>query len=214
MRLWVWTGLFGLALVPLLVLAASDKDSVASSYWTTDYDEHFQKYTKRYFGPNFDWEWFKAQAIAESGLNPLAKSSTGAKGLMQILPSTYAEIRRSNPYFSNINDPRWNIAAGIYYDRTLYGAWPEIPESDRLFFAFGSYNAGLGGMLGAYRRSGNRARSWSQVEAFAPKETRNYVQRIRHLKNREEALQKAPARLRLEMLSQDKIAVPFRSATP
>ncbi len=34
------------------------------------YDPYFSKYTKRYFGPAFDWTRFKAQAIAESNLNP------------------------------------------------------------------------------------------------------------------------------------------------
>ncbi len=139
------------ALYPGNIVQAGNKEHVRSRHWSRDYDHHFQKYSKRYFGPNFDWEWFKAQAIAESGLNPQAKSGTGARGLMQILPSTYAEIRKANPYFSHINDPRWNIAAGIYYDRYLYSSWTEIPENERLMFAFGSYNAGLGGMLNAYR---------------------------------------------------------------
>ena len=122
---------------------------------------------------------------------------------MQILPSTYAEIRRANPYFSHINDPRWNIAAGIYYNRYLYKSWPEIPDSDRLFFTFGSYNAGLGGMIKAYKRGGKRARNWGQVAPYAPTETKNYVQRIRKLKDHEAAIQAAPKRLRLKMLKQE-----------
>ncbi|MCK5784786.1 MAG: hypothetical protein KAH06_10080, partial [Desulfobacterales bacterium] len=32
------------------------------------YDGYFSKYSKRYFGPGFDWRYFKAQAIAESRL--------------------------------------------------------------------------------------------------------------------------------------------------
>lgn len=188
-------------LVPLLVLAA-EGDSVDSSRWTKEYDPYFQKYSKRYFGPNFDWKWFKAQSIAESGLNPQAVSVTGARGLMQILPSTYAEIRGKNPYFSHINEPRWNIAAGIYYNRYLYREWPQIPEGERLFFTFGSYNAGLGGMRSAYRRGGSKARNWKQVAPHAPQETRHYVARIHQLKDREDALQAVPGRLRLKMLSE------------
>lgn len=203
MSSWRVPALFAGLLLPLLALAAGGiSHGVDSRHWTAKYDHHFQKYAKRYFGPNFDWEWFKAQAIAESGLNPQARSSTGARGLMQILPSTYEEIRRANPWFTHITDPRWNIAAGIYYDRYLYGSWPEIPESERLFYAFGSYNAGLGGMMGAYRRSGRSARNWAQVAAYAPLETRNYVARIQQLKKREEKLQAAPRRLRLKMLTQ------------
>ena len=88
--------------------------------WPTKYDQYFKKYSKRYFGPNVDWRWFKAQGIAESALQDKALSPVGAKGVMQIMPSTFAEIRRKNPQFINIDEPRWNIAAGIYYNRYLY----------------------------------------------------------------------------------------------
>ena len=38
------------------------------------YDQTFRKYSKRYFGVGFDWRVFKAQAMAESEMNPNAKS--------------------------------------------------------------------------------------------------------------------------------------------
>ena len=41
---------------------------------TNQYDDTFKKYSKRYFGAAFDWTHFKAQAMAESGLNPDATS--------------------------------------------------------------------------------------------------------------------------------------------
>ena len=55
---------------------------VHSGKWTDQYDRHFKKYSKRYFGPLFDWHWFKAQAIAESALSHDAESHVGARGLM------------------------------------------------------------------------------------------------------------------------------------
>ncbi|MDH3559685.1 MAG: transglycosylase SLT domain-containing protein [Gammaproteobacteria bacterium] len=91
--------------------------------WPDGYDVHFKKYAKHYFGPNFDWRWFKAQAVAESGLKPNAKSKSGARGIMQILPSTFSEIQKKNPHLKDMDSPRWNIAAGIYYDRLLYKRW-------------------------------------------------------------------------------------------
>ena len=36
------------------------------------YDPAFRKYTKRFFGPAFDWRHFKAQGLAESGLDRVA----------------------------------------------------------------------------------------------------------------------------------------------
>src|SRR5262249_42867535 len=53
------------------------------------YDPMFRKYTKRFFGPAFDWKYFKAQGFAESGLKASAKSWVGARGVMQLMPSTY-----------------------------------------------------------------------------------------------------------------------------
>ena len=185
----------------LCLPASARPEQMDAVHWTTKYDRFFKKYTKRYFGPNFDWKWFKAQAIAESGLKPLAASHMGAQGLMQILPSTYAEIREQNPHFTHIHEPRWNIAAGIYYNRYLYRYWAKIREEERLFYAFGSYNAGLGGVLRAYKKTGKKAKTWKQVAPYAPDETRKYVKRIRKLRNREEALQAVPKRLQLEMLS-------------
>ncbi len=180
-RAWLW---LLLALLPALALAGVHKH-VEHKHWSNDYDKLFRKYTKHYFGPHFVWHWFKAQAIAESGLNPKAKSSAGAKGIMQILPTTYEDIRKKNPFIADITEPRWNIAAGIFYDRQLYRKWKkkkQVHTQDRLLFAFGSYNAGYGNVLKAFKRAhkkhGDDLREWSQVAPFAPGETRHYVKRI------------------------------------
>ena len=63
----------------------------------TTFDRHFAKYSKRYFGAGFDWRYFKAQAIAESGLQVDVRSRVGAVGLMQVMPRTFEEIRQRNP---------------------------------------------------------------------------------------------------------------------
>jgi soluble lytic murein transglycosylase-like protein len=156
-----------------------------SPQWSSAYDSYFRKYAKRFFGPGFDWHWFKAQAIAESTLDPAARSPTGARGLMQILPSTFAEIKTANPHFSHLEEPRWNIAAGIYYDRVLYDRWDTPPPlENRLAFTFASYNAGYGGIRRAAKRAARAGRKpdrWTQVEPHAPAETRRYVRRIRQL---------------------------------
>jgi len=157
--------------------------NVHSEGWTDEYDDYFRKYTKRYFGPHFDWRWFKAQAIAESGLQHDIKSHAGAIGLMQILPSTFEEIRGKNPHYIDIKTPRWNIAAGIYYDHYLYRKWPDLPELERLYLTFASYNAGFGGALRAYKRANPPVESWQAVSPHAPKETQGYVKRIRTLRN-------------------------------
>jgi hypothetical protein len=88
------------------------------------YDRYFSKYAKRFFGAGFDWTHFKAQAIAESNLNIKAKSHVGAVGLMQIMPATFLEITQKNKFIAgSAGEPRWNIAAGISYNRSLWNYW-------------------------------------------------------------------------------------------
>jgi membrane-bound lytic murein transglycosylase F len=154
--------------------------------WTDEYDGHFRKYSKRYFGPNIDWHWFKAQGIAESALNSKAKSSAGAKGIMQILPSTFEEIQQRNPQFISLTEPRWNIAAGIYYDRQLYRNLTDIQSfQSRLYMTFAGYNAGYGGVLKALKKAPGTKKAdkeWEDIYKFLPRETRGYVKRIVYLK--------------------------------
>ena len=156
---------------------------------TTRYDELFRKYTRQYFGPGFDWKIFKAQAMAESNLSANAKSWVGARGLMQLMPATYREIQTKNPELGTIDDPRWNIAAGIFYDKRLYDAWSEMNMTEsRLSYVLGSYNAGRGTLLNAkatVRKEGLDEQQWKHVENHAHKvprwryeETLNYVRRI------------------------------------
>ena len=66
------------------------------------YDDIFKKYSKRYFGAPFDWRFFKAQGIAESELNANARSWVGARGIMQLMPSTFAAIASKRPEFRSI----------------------------------------------------------------------------------------------------------------
>ena len=180
-RSWGW-----LLLIPVLAWAGTEKH-VDHRHWPDTYDRLFRKYTKHYFGPHVDWRWFKAQGIAESGLNPRARSPAGAVGIMQILPSTYREIRRKNPLIQDISEPRWNIEAAIFYDRQLYRKWKrklDLNTGDRLKFTFASYNAGYGRILKSYsraRRKRDKIRRWEHVAPFAPPETRAYVARIQRL---------------------------------
>jgi membrane-bound lytic murein transglycosylase F len=176
-----------LLFLPSLVLAGSFKH-VNHKHWSDNYDRFFKKYSKHYFGVGFDWRWFKAQGIAESGLQPDAISSSGARGIMQIVPTTFAEIQASNPGYLDIDDPQWNIAAAIYYDRRLYRRWnKQLPGDQLLDFTFASYNAGFSRIQRARKKAGGEAaaRAWKRVAPFSPPETRNYVQRIRGLMQRD-----------------------------
>ncbi|HVX41224.1 MAG TPA: transglycosylase SLT domain-containing protein [Gemmatimonadaceae bacterium] len=152
------------------------------------YDVTFRKYTKRYFGPAFDWKYFKAQGFAESGLDPNAKSWVGARGVMQLMPSTYHDIASHRRDFGSIDQPEWNIAAGIMHDRYLWELWADkIPDDERHQFMFASYNAGEGTITraAAVARAKLGQTDWPNVERIAPSvrrwrylETLGYVHRI------------------------------------
>jgi len=153
------------------------------------YDVHFRKYSKRYFGAGYDWRVFKAQAIAESRLDSAALSRAGARGIMQLLPSTFSEIRSHNPDLESIDDPRSNIAAGIHHDRRLWRLWSDHDsEIERQRFMFASYNAGRGTILraqAAARRRQLDERVWRDIESVAPavtgwryRETFSYLRTI------------------------------------
>ena len=156
---------------------------------TERYDPIFRKYTKRYFGIGYDWRIFKAQGMAESDLHPDATSHVGARGIMQLMPSTYKLIASRRTEFGPINDPEWNIAAGIMHDRYLWTLWgKDVTETERRAFMFGAYNAGEGTIKRA--RLAARAASledyrWQSIERVAPsvqpwryRETLGYVKKI------------------------------------
>ena len=178
-----------LALLATLLVAAGP--AAAQSRGRSDrYDETFRKYSKRYFGPTYDWRVFKAQGLAESNLDSLAHSRVGARGVMQLMPTTFREIASRNPEIRRaINDPEWNIAAGISYDRRLWLQWEaDSVTVHRREFMLASYNAGRGTILGAQSAARARrldARSWPNIESVAPtvprwrwRETIGYVRKI------------------------------------
>lgn len=154
------------------------------------YDESFRKYSKRYFGPQMDWRVFKAQGLAESNLDFRARSQVGARGLMQLMPTTFREIASRNPELRRtIDDPDCNIAAGISYDHRLWRQWEQDSvDYHRREFMFASYNAGRGTIIDAQRAARAAqldARAWPSIERVAPnvhgwryRETIGYVQKI------------------------------------
>jgi membrane-bound lytic murein transglycosylase MltF len=183
-----------LLLITMMMAAPCQADPYAKYNRIKKFDRHFSKYSKRYFGPGFDWRLFKAQAVAESGLDAAAKSGVGAVGLMQVMPRTFKEIQAKNPAIKGKQlQPRWNIAAGIYYDRTLWKLWrAERPRQDRLNFMFGSYNAGKGNILKAQRTAEElrlNPNLWesiittlSNITGKRSLETISYVEKIEHIK--------------------------------
>lgn len=186
-RLLTALALLAVCTVPEAMAGARGKSS--SAVFRSDFDQHFRKYAKHYFGVGADWTWFKAQAMAESNLRPQAQSAAKARGIMQLMPATYAELRRKNPELGEIDDPRWNIAAGIGYDRQLWNRLGDVAtDEERRRFMFGSYNAGPATISRARRvaqAEGQEDQAWHGVASVAPRvpkwrhrETLGYIERI------------------------------------
>ncbi len=81
----------------------------------------------------------------ESGFSPTAISSSGARGLMQLLPSTarwIAEEKLRIPYREEwLNDPDYNIRLGTWYLRYLLDQF-----GGRVAWAVAAYNGGPGNL--------------------------------------------------------------------
>jgi membrane-bound lytic murein transglycosylase F len=176
-------------MILVAVLLLSGHDTLGAQQRYQRYDPVFQKYSKRFFGAAFDWRLFKAQGLAESNLDPAVTSWVGARGIMQLMPSTFAAIQSRNPQFRAIDNNEWNIAAGILHDRQLWRQWGDsVDQAHQHYFMFASYNAGRVPILRAQAIARAQAldpRLWTSIEAVAPKvprwrhhETLGYVRKI------------------------------------
>jgi membrane-bound lytic murein transglycosylase MltF len=117
------------------------KDPTGSEEWKR-FEETlalFRKYGERYA---FDPLMLAAQGYQESQLDQNAKSHVGAIGVMQLMPTTGAELKVGD---ISVTEP--NIHAGTkYMDQLMTKYFPdaEFSDANRSLFAFASYNAGPG----------------------------------------------------------------------
>ena len=141
----------------------------------------FRKYGQQY---NFDPLMLAAQGYQESGLNQNAKSHVGAIGVMQIMPTTGAQLK-----VGDITVTESNIHAGAkYMDQlmTKYFLDAKFSETNRALFAFASYNCGPGNVSRmrklAVQRNLDPDKWFNNVEIVTSEkiggETTNYVRNI------------------------------------
>jgi membrane-bound lytic murein transglycosylase D len=110
----------------------------------------------------------KYLAVVESALNPKAVSRVGATGLWQFMPSTGSDYGlRANSAMDERSDPVKSTEAAVHYLKDLYHQFNDWA------LALAAYNSGPGRVNAAIRRSGSR--NFWNLQAFLPKETRNYV---------------------------------------
>ena len=116
----------------------------------------------------------RALAIVESGLNPLATSRVGAKGLWQFMPSTGKEYGLEiNSLVDERCNPRLATRAACRYLKNMYDMYGDWT------LAIASYNCGPGNVNKAIIRAGGDPKRYTgsfwDVYAGLPRETRSYV---------------------------------------
>jgi soluble lytic murein transglycosylase len=119
---------------------------------------------------------------AESGWKAERRSSAGAVGRMQVMPSTARDLARRGSVdatrfpIANLSDPRVNIEYGTAYVRYLVGRYHEIET------VLAAYNAGL-------RHADGWASKGGDIRtAIAFPETKHYVLKVIRGKDRYETL--------------------------
>ncbi len=128
-----------------------------------------------------EWALIHALIRQESMFDVDAKSSAGARGLMQLMPSTARHLAKKSgvPYRKSwlTSNPKYNITLGSYYIAQL------IKQYDGSYpLAIAAYNAGPSRvnkwlkLFGDPRKGDVDLIDW--VELIPIYETRNYVQRV------------------------------------
>jgi len=119
-----------------------------------------------------------AIARKETDFNPRARSPVGAYGLMQVMPTTAAELANDRGFISEpqrLFEPGVNARLGqAYVNRVM--AMPAI--NGDLLRATASYNAGPGPMVSAVRKLGQDADPLLLIETIDVPQAREYVEKV------------------------------------
>lgn len=143
------------------------------------FDELFQTWGEK---TAIDWRLLAAVSYAETRFDPSAHSPWGARGLMQVLPSTARRVGISDP-----SSPEASVAAGSLYLRRLidFFSGDGVKPRQQVRFALAAYNAGLGHVQDARmlaRMTGRDPNKWfgNVEEALALKRDPRWHQKTRY----------------------------------
>lgn len=128
------------------------------------YDGLFAKYSRDI---RWDWQLMAAQCYQESTFDPDAVSWAGARGLMQIMPTTADMLGLPR---DKMHDPESNIAAAARFLGMLEAKYRDIPSRyERINFCLAAYNAGFNHISDARalaRKHGHDDKVWNNVQPY------------------------------------------------
>lgn len=136
-----------------------------SKGYISAYDLYFKKYAKQI---GWDWRLMAAQAYAESRFDSSAVSWAGARGIMQIMPSTAQGYGLTTRIA--YNDDNIRVASLILKKLdNLLSKYVEDPD-ERMKFVLGAYNSGLAHIFDAIalaEKYGKNPKLWDENVAEA-----------------------------------------------
>lgn len=146
---------------------------ILKNIYPKKYEEYVEKYSREY---NVDPLLIFSIIKAESNFKQDAKSSSNAKGLMQLMDATATEIANKidEPIIEeeSLFDPEKNIMIGTKY----YSELLKIYDGNMLL-TLAAYNAGIGN-VNEWIETGIIRKDGSDIENIPYKETNMYVRKI------------------------------------
>lgn len=146
-------------------------------YYSLRFPLHHERHLREQAKINsLDPSWVAGQTRAESIFMPRARSGADARGMMQILPGTGAQVsaRLGIPWRGgdSLYEPETNITLGTAYLRQMLDRYDGFP-----YMAIAAYNAGPS-PISRWRDARPALETDFWIETIPYKETRDYVSRV------------------------------------
>ncbi len=157
----------------LLYFAAGDgKTLILKEIYPIKYQSFVEKYSEEY---GIDKYLVYSIMKVESGFDPKAVSSAGAKGLMQLMDDTSSECNRKANFGYTIPDDMFdaekNIRTGCFYLKTLMDTYGDTT------LAVTAYNGGTGN-VGKWLENSRLSDGEGGLSDIPYTETKNYVKKV------------------------------------
>lgn len=160
------------------------KNKVMTYFYPQDYSQYVSTYAKEY---DVDEALVYAVIRTESGFDSDAKSSVGAMGLMQMMPSTFESTQKMldgkiTHKEAELYDPQVSIKYGVYYLSFLLDHYDGAEK-----LAVAAYNGGYAN-VDSWLEDARYSKDGMTLSDIPFAETKKYVERVEDAKSVYESL--------------------------